>query len=64
MVLKLYIDNAIYYYFSSGTQFLNFSSIFFMGVNFENSTVEFYVPYVLNMISNFVQIKCYLLFDQ
>ena len=35
-----------------------------MGVNFENSTVEFYVPYVLNMISNFVQIRCYLLFDQ
>ena len=43
---------------------INFSYISFLGVNFENLTVEFYVPYVLNMISNFVQIGYYLLFDQ
>lgn len=27
----------------------NFSYISFLGVNFENLTVEFHVPYVLNM---------------
>ena len=33
--------------------FLNFSDIFFLGVNFENLTIEFYVPYVFNMSIKF-----------
>ena len=43
--------------------FLNFSYLFF-GVNFENLTVEIHVPMFLTYVSNFVQIGCYLLFDQ
>ena len=32
-----------------GLYFSNFSYISFLGVNFKNLTVEFHVPYVLNM---------------
>ena len=42
----------------------NLAYISFLNMNFENLTVEFHVPYVLNSISNLVQIGCYLLFDQ
>ena len=42
----------------------NFSYISFLGMNFENLTVEFYVLIFLTCISNFVQIGYYLLFDQ
>ena len=40
----------------------NFSYIPFLGVNFENLTVEFHVPYVLNMHIKFRSNR--ILFDQ
>ena len=33
--------------------FLNFSYIYILSVNFENLTVEFHVPYVLNIHMKF-----------
>ena len=33
--------------------FLNFSYIYILSVNFENLTVEFHVPYVLNIPMKF-----------
>ena len=42
----------------------NFSYISFLGVNFENLTVRFHILMFLTCISNFIQIRYYLLFDQ
>ena len=42
----------------------NFSYISFLGVNFENLMLNFMFLMFLTYVLNFIQIRCYLLFDQ
>ena len=49
----LFFFNKVSHQTSLERNHLNLSYISFSGVNFENLTVEFHVPYVLNMYIKF-----------
>ena len=51
--LQQYEMNKVFLQTSLEENFLNFSYIYILSVNFENLTVEFHVPYVLNIHMKF-----------